>query len=127
MLIAPIAVAVLLAIIGFYPAKRMVGDDGVMALWIGCSISLFASAAGLAAVAWTISGGPFNITTAILTSNGMRLVVTLVLVAIPLLTTAIHRVAFVVSVTISYLVLLTVDSVIAIQASQRYFEGKSAQ
>ncbi|MFQ5495286.1 MAG: hypothetical protein ACE5EX_07870 [Phycisphaerae bacterium] len=114
-----LAVALLLCGIGYFPTVRLAGPGAVRSLAVGCGVSWLASCVGAIPVARMLTGQSDQPATAILASTGLRFVAVLAGVVPLTLSGWFQRNVFVLWVGISYLVLLLVDTILAVNLSRR--------
>jgi len=112
---AGVATGVALALLGYYPTLRIAGTGAVVAMLAGIGISLVAACIGGVPIGLSASGDPRNVPQAILTATAVRFLVVLALTASVVLSNWFDRAALALWVGISYLAMLAVDTIYAIQ------------
>ena len=123
------AVVVFVAGVGYVPTKRLAGSDGTLAMAVGCGISLIASAMGAVPVVLarrqmgTDSQAAGRRVTAVMMSMAVRFFAVLIMGVAAALSGMFVTAPLLVWLGISYVVLLTVDTVFALRA----LNGSNAQ
>lgn len=106
----------IVAAAGYSPTKRLSTGEGVGSMVAGCGISWIASCVGAVPLAWAIAGrGSADRVTSILMATGVRFLVVLFLVVPAVFSGWFERTVLVLWVAISYLVMLGVDTLLAIR------------
>lgn len=106
-----VGAAVLIALVGVLPTRRLGGGEAIPAMIAGCAIGILASAAGGIPVALGRKGkaaDPAGRLNAMMLSMGLRLAVVVALGAV-VLAAGFERKPLLLWIGISYLVLLAVD------------------
>lgn len=114
-----LVVVVVLAAIGYVPAGRYAEQFGPRSMLVGLLVSWIASCLGAIPLARTGTASGSGRATAALMSMGVRFFVVLLLVVPLMLSGWFDRLAFVLSVGVSYLVLLVLDTLFAVRMIQR--------
>ena len=117
--------AAVVAGIGYFPTVRVAGHEAVWAMIAGCAVSWLASCLGAIPVALAMSARSRQTGQAILASTALRFLVVLLLVVPLALSGWFERTVLVLWVSISYLVLLVVDTAFAIRCMRRLMESDS--
>lgn len=118
--------ALVIAALGYVPAVRTTWGGGARSLLGGCSISWIASCAGALPLAVVLSRGPTgNAVTALLAATGVRFLTVLVLVVPAVFSGWFDRVSLVLWVAVSYLLMLAVDTLLAVRIIERLKEKRS--
>ena len=117
--------AAALAGLGYFPTARVAGTEAVRSMLAGCGVSLVASLMGAIPLAWVWTGRVSHSASAILASVALRFLTMLLLVAPLVLSGWVDRIVFVVWAGISYLVMLIVDTLMAIRAIKKVAEAGS--
>ncbi len=115
----------ILAGVGYFPTVRVAGREAVWAMIVGCAVSWLASCLGAVPVALAMSARSRQTGQAILASTALRFLVVLLLVVPLALSGWFERTVLVLWVSISYLVLLVVDTAFAIRCMRRLMESDS--
>jgi hypothetical protein len=102
--------------IGYLPTIRWAGASGLGAMLLGCGVSFVAGCVGAIPIARALGGDRSQMASAVLVSTGARFLSVLVLVVPVTFSGWVDRTVFVVWVGISYLLMLLVDSWIALRA-----------
>lgn len=126
-LLAGIALATLVVVVGlaYIPTLRLSGREGVWAMVAGCGVTWIASCAGAIPVALALGGRSRDTATPILASTAIRFLTVLLLVAPLALSGWIDRTVFVIGVSMSYLLVLGVDTLLATWMLKRTFGNES--
>lgn len=111
--------AAVLASVGYGPTLRLAGSAGIVAMLTGIGVSLLAGLLSAIPVVMSLGQPAANRATAILLATGIRFLFVLFAVAALVLTAAVEVVPFVVWVAMSYLVLLLVDTLMAVSMLKR--------
>ena len=119
-----LATALAVAAIGYFPTVRMRGGDAATALVIGCGVSWIAGCVGALPTAVALSSRPKQAATAVLASTMVRFITALVLVAPLVLSGWFDKTVLVFFVAISYLMMLLVDTLLAVRMIRRAEEQK---
>lgn len=114
-----LAAVVIIGAIGYLPTFRLSGREGVAALAAGCGLSWLASCAGAVPLAMATARSTAQQANAVLVSTGVRFITVLALVAPAVFSGWFDRTVLVVWVVISYLLLLVVDTTLAIRLTKR--------
>ena len=102
--------AVLIALVGALPTRRLGGEEAIPAMLAGCAIGALASAAGGIPVALRRGAAdPAARLAAMLTSMMLRLAVVIALGAVAVLSDGLERTPLLLWIAISYVALLGVD------------------
>lgn len=108
-----------IAAIGYVPTVRLTDGSGAWSLLAGCGVSWVASCVGAIPLALTVSAKSSQATQAVLMSTAVRFLVVLVLVASLTFSGWLDRNVFVLWTSISYLLMLLVDTAFAIRVLNR--------
>lgn len=109
-------VAVLIAVIGALPTRRLGGPEAVPAMMVGCAVGALASALGGIPVARARGAAdPAKRLNAMLLSMGLRLAVVIALGAAAALSGEVERVPLLLWIGISYVALLAIDTRYAVK------------
>lgn len=119
-----LATALAVAAIGYFPTVRIRGDEGAAALAAGCAVSWIASCIGALPTAAALAARPKQAGTAVLTSTMVRFVTALVLVVPLVLSGWFDKTVLVLFVAVSYLMMLMVDTLLAVRIIRRAEEQK---
>lgn len=119
-----LATAMVVAAIGYFPIVRFRGRDGAVALAVGCCVSWIAGCIGALPTASALSSRPKQVTTAILASTMVRFITALVLVVPLVLSGWFDKTVLVFFVAVSYLMMLLVDTLLAVRMIRRVEEQK---
>lgn len=109
----------LIVAVGYVSTVRAAGHDGMAAMLAGCGVSWVAGCAGSVWIAHAISGPASKRALGVLASTAVRFAVVLVMVVPIVLSGAVDKKAFVFWVVLSYLVLLMVDTALAVRLLNR--------
>ena len=104
--------------VGWWPTRRLAGDDGVPALVAGCLIGLLSSALGGLPVALVRDRSPAGQMVASMGAMGVRLLAVVVLGAVAVLSGRFARVPLLLWIAVSYAALLGVDAWYALRAAR---------
>jgi len=110
--------ALLVALAGFLPTRKLAGEPGLMAMAAGCGVSLVASWLGALPIAIAAGSDGKAFASALLGSMALRFLVVLAGTLVLALGTEVARTPFLVWVGISYVVLLVVDTRFAVRSQQ---------
>lgn len=119
-----LATALSVAAIGYFPTMRYAGGGGAAALLVGCGVSWISSCIGALPTAAALSSRPKQAGTAVLTSTMVRFVTVIVLVVPLVLSGWFDRMVLVLFVAISYLMMLLVDTLLAVRMIRRAEDKK---
>ena len=119
-----LATALSVAAIGYYPTERHGAGGGATAMLVGCGVSWIASCIGALPTAAALSSRPKQAATAVLASTMVRFVTALVLVVPLVLSGWFDRKVLVFFVAVSYLMMLLVDTLLAVRIIRRAEEQK---
>ena len=119
-----LATALVVVAIGYFPTVRLRGGEGAVALLVGCGVSWVASCIGALPTAAALSSRPKQAATAVLTSTMVRFVTAIVLVVPLVLSGWFDRTVLVLFVAVSYLMMLLVDTLLAVRIIRRAEEQK---
>jgi len=111
-------VAVAVGAIGWWPTRRLAGDDGIPALIAGCLIGLLSSALGGLPIALIRDRAPASRVVASMGSMGVRLLAVVVLGAVAALSGWFARTPLLLWIAVSYAALLGVDARYALRAAR---------
>lgn len=111
--------ALLVAALGYFPTIRLTGSGGAAALAVGCGVSWIASCVGAVPTAAALSSRPKQAATAVLASTMVRFVTAIVLVVPLVLSGWFDRTVLVLFVAVSYLMMLLVDTLLAVWIIRR--------
>lgn len=111
--------------VGYFPTVRLAGDDAVGSMLAGCAASWIAGCVGAVPLARTIPFRSPKSGIAVLASTVIRFVVVLLLVVPFVLSGWFDRVVFVLWTAISYMVMLLVDTALAVHWIKRMSENGS--
>lgn len=111
-------VAVAVGAIGWWPTRRLAGDDGIPALIAGCLIGFLSSALGGLPIALIRDRAPASRLVASMGAMGVRLLAVVVLGAATVLSGWFARVPLLLWIAASYAALLGVDAWYALRAAQ---------
>lgn len=114
-----LATVLSVAAIGYYPTERHGADGGARAMLVGCGVSWIASCIGAIPTAVALSSRPKQAGTAILASTMVRFVTAIVLVVPLILSGWFDRTVLVLFVAVSYLMMLLVDTMLAVRMIRR--------
>ena len=103
-------VAVAVGAIGFWPTRRLAGEDGVPALIAGCLIGFLSSALGGLPIVLIRDRAPASRVVASMGAMGVRLLALAVLGAAAVLSGWFARVPLLLWIAVSYAALLGVDA-----------------
>jgi hypothetical protein len=103
---------------GFWPTRRLAGDDGIPALIAGCLVGFLSSALGGLPVALIRDPAPASRVIASMGAMGARLLAVVVLGASTVLSGWFARVPLLLWIAISYAALLGVDAWYALRTAQ---------
>ncbi len=113
------ASAVAIIALGYVPTVRLAGRDAVGAMVAGCGASWLASCVGAIPVAWAQAQRSTQPGLAIMASTTLRFVTVLLAVAVLILSGWQHPKVLALWVGISYLLMLAVDTVFAVNIMKR--------
>jgi hypothetical protein len=119
-----LATALVVAAVGYFPTVRIRGGEGAAALAVGCAVSWIASCIGALPTAAALAARPKQAGTAVLASTMVRFVTALVLVVPLVLSGWFDRTVLVLFVAITYLMMLMVDTLLAVRIIRRAEEQK---
>ena len=105
--------------VGYVPTVHLAGGEAVWSMLLGCGVSWVASCAGAIPVARALSARSTQPGTAILASTMLRFLTVLLVVAVLTLGGWKNRNVLVFWVGVSYLLMLVVDTVFALQVMKR--------
>ncbi len=111
-------VALVLALVGFLPTRKLSGDSGLIAMTAGCGVSLLASWLGAVPVVMLSRGGAKTLAPAVMGAMAIRFLVVLVGTLVLALGTDLAKTPFLLWIGISYVVLLVVDTRFAVRSQQ---------
>jgi len=111
-------VAVVVGAAGFWPTRRLAGDDGVPALLAGCLVGFLSSALGGLPIALIRDRAPASRLVALMGAMGVRLLAVVVLGAAALLSGRFARTPLLLWIAGSYAALLGVDAWYALRTAQ---------
>lgn len=114
-----LATALLIAAIGYVPTVRMAGRENVTTMLLGCGVSWLAGCAGAVWIASAAAGSASQQSLGVLGSTAVRFAAVLVMVVPIVLSGAVDKRVFVFWVVLSYLVLLMVDTALAVRLLNR--------
>jgi hypothetical protein len=109
--------AIIIVILGYIPTVRIAGPDAVAAMLAGCGVSWLASCLAVAPLAAARAQGQQQMASAVLLSTGVRFIAVLFLVVPLTLSGWFEQTVLVVWAGISYLLLLLIDTVVAVRLS----------
>lgn len=112
------AVTLVTAGLGYLPTLRIAGENAIIAMIAGCCISFIASGIGVVPVLLAQREPTSNITQAILISTGLRFVVVLMLTLSIALSGWFETAPLLIWVAISYMALLTIDTLFLVRVSK---------
>lgn len=115
MMLASLATAAVVAILGYFPTLRLGGSDAIGAMFAGIAISLIASCIGSAVIGLGGRKDPTKAPQAVLLASTIRFVVTLALTASVVLSDWFEPLAIGLWVGIAYLAMLLVDTIYAVR------------
>lgn len=122
-LIAPagvgLAIVMLVAAAGYVPTRRLAGDAGPTALWVGCAVGLLANWIGLVVLGVTDSGKPRDLLQAVLLSTGIRFLAVLGLALIVALSGWVSPAPLLIWTAVSYVIALGVETVWLVRWGRR--------
>ena len=121
---AGLATALFVAAVGYFPMLRLRGGAGAAALAVGCCVSWIAGCIGSLPTASALSSRPKQVTTAVLASTMVRFMTALVLVVPLVLSGWFDKTVLVLIVAVSYLMMLMVDTMLAVRMIRRVQEQK---
>lgn len=116
---ASLATAVVLMAIGYYPTVKIAGKGAIAGMATGCGASLLASCLGAIPLALAATGRVSHSANAVLGSTLVRFMTVLVVVVPVAFMDMPHRTVFVFWVAISYLLMLAVDTGLAVRTLRR--------
>lgn len=116
---ASLATAVVLMAIGYYPTVKIAGEGALAGMAAGCGASLLASCLGAIPLAMAATGRVSHNANAVLGSTLIRFMTVLIVVVPVALMDMPHRKVFVFWVAISYLLMLAVDTGLAVRTLRR--------
>jgi len=116
-------VAVVLALVGVLPTRKLAGDSGLIAMAAGCGVSLLASWLGSLPIVVGGGAGDKAYGQAVVGSMAIRFLVVLLGALVLVLGTDLPRAPFLTWIGISYVVLLVVDTRFAIRTLQPAVTG----
>ena len=119
-----LATALAVTALGYFPTVRLRGGGGAAALAAGCGVSWIASCIGALPTAAALSSRPKQAATAVLASTLVRFVTVIVLVVPLVLSGWFDRTVLVLFVAVSYLMILLVDTLLAVRIIRRAEEQK---
>ncbi len=114
-----LAVAVVVAGLGAIPTIRLAGVDGIKGLAAGCLVSWIATCVGALPVSLSLASHPKEAATAVLTATMVRFIAALALVVPLVLSGWFDRKILVLFVAISYMLMLLVDTLLAVRVIRR--------
>lgn len=114
-----LATALLVVAIGYFPTVRLRGGSGASAAIIGCGVSWIASCFGALPTAAALSSRPGQAGAAVLASTLVRFVTVLALLTPLILSEWFDKTILVLFAAISYLMMLLVDTLLAVRIIQR--------
>jgi hypothetical protein len=112
------AATLVIAGLGYLPTLRIAGEDAIVAMLAGCGISFIASGVGVIPVLLALRDPTSNITQAILVSTGLRFIVVLMLTLSIALSGWFETAPLLIWVAISYMALLTIDTLFLVRVSK---------
>ena len=112
-----VSVAVI-GLVGYFPTVRLAGGDSVRSMVIGCGVSWLAGCLGAVAFARAVRD-PAKAGQSILTATAVRFVAVLMLVVPLVFSGLVDRRVFVVWVALSYVLLLLVETPLAVRLLRR--------
>jgi hypothetical protein len=113
LLLASTGVAVMVALLGYYPTVRLAGPAAIGSMLVGIGASLAAGCLGSLPIAFVDRSDPHNLVTAILLATGLRFLLVLAIAASLLLGGGYDRAVLGLWVGLSYLAMLVVDAIFA--------------
>jgi len=111
-------IAVAAGAIGWWPTRRLAGDDGIPALIAGCLIGFLSSALGGLPIALIRDRSPASRMVASMGAMGVRLLAVAVLGAVAVLSGWFARVPLLLWIAVSYAALLGVDAWYALRSAR---------
>jgi hypothetical protein len=115
LVLAALGTALVLGVAGYFPTKALAGAGRMAGLPVGIGVSLVASIGGSIALVVSLGGKPVNAPVAVMLGTAVRFMIVLGATAALLLSGWLDRVVFVVWVAISYMVMLLVDTIVAVR------------
>ena len=112
------AVTAAVGAIGWWPTRRLAGDDGIPALIVGCLVGLLSSALGGLPIALVRDRTPASRMVASMGAMGVRLLAVAVLGVVAVLSGWFARVPLLLWIAVSYAALLGVDAWYALRAAR---------
>ena len=106
---------ILLLALGYVPTTRLAGGASVLSMVAGCGVSWIASCGGALPVARAIASKPSQAAQSILIATAVRFLVVLLLVVPFVFSGLVERNVFVVWVAVSYLLLLAIETPLAVR------------
>lgn len=103
--------------VGYVPTLRMGGDEGVTAMFVGCAVGLVSNWIGLAATAGAFRGDPARRPLAVLLGTTIRFLVVLGFAVAGALSGLMQTGPLFIWISISYLIVLLIDTVWLVQQS----------
>jgi hypothetical protein len=119
-----LATALVVAALGYFPTMRLTSGGGAAALAVGCGVSWIASCVGAVPMATALSLRPTQAATAVLTSTVVRFITAIVLVVPLVLSGWFDRTVFALFVAVSYLMMLLIDTLLAVRIIRQAKEHK---
>ena len=104
-----VAVAAVVALLGYLPTRRLGGEGAIPALLAGCAIGALASVLGGLPTALIRGGTPAELVTRLGASTAIRLAAVVILGAVAFLSGWVPLVPLLLWIAISYVALLGVD------------------
>lgn len=104
--------------VGYVPTSRLGGDEGVTAMFVGCAAGLVSNWIGLAATAGSFRGDPARRPLAVLLGTTIRFLVVLGLAVAGALSGLMQTGPLFIWISISYLIVLLIDTVWLVQQSK---------
>jgi len=114
-LLLSVGTGLALVLVGFLPTRRLAGEAGLAAMGVGCGVSLLASWLGALPIVMASRGDAKALGSAVIGAMAIRFFVVLLGTLVLVLGTELARAPFLLWVGISYVVLLVVDTLFAVQ------------
>lgn len=111
------------ALLGYWPTAQLYGERGVQAMLVGCGVSWLASCVGAITVASACSGGSRDASLALLAATALRMFAALGFTAPLVLSGWFDNRVLIVWISVSYLVTLAVDTLVAVRMTKRVYEN----